>query len=294
MDKLTPESITIDEALALMVNMDYIPDGLTVLDMTSAFLEEAEVEYENAVIDRLPKEQLSIYKTRLEICTLRHELAETVLDALKLEVKSIDCSMLKLADLKSPVTRLTLDSVSEWAYDRYGFGISNDIQIVRINDSPPSNQPKVKWTDITIKIYKDYKIGWQVEGGKFQHSSFHDIGLIDKRKNSPNKEGVVLIGLSQKMKFPSGSTLGSADKTSCSRLRNALKKLTTISDDPFYKFNSDVGFKPLFTLSDDRHNSAQRAKKEATHEQYDEEIHAYATKDFEDEDDETGDYLKNL
>lgn len=292
MDRAIPESITIDEALALMVNMDYIPAGLTVLDMTSAFLEEAEVEYENAKIDRLSEEQVSIFKVRFDVCTLRHELAENIQDALKQEINNIQNAMLVVA-MESPVKRLTLGSVSEWAYDRYGIAIPIDIPIVGGSDLTNGSHRIASWEDVTIKIYKGYKIGWKVEGSKFQNSSFRKIGLMGDAQKSPNKQGGILIGLSQKKKFPIARTLIAADKTACSKLRESLFRLTGISDDPFYKYDPDQGWNPRFTLIDDRNNSDELLKKEAIHEQYDDDKHGHVNKDFEDEDDEAGDFLKD-
>jgi hypothetical protein len=47
-DKTIPSSITVEEAVARMVNLEYIPAESTLLDMTAARLEKAEVEHENA------------------------------------------------------------------------------------------------------------------------------------------------------------------------------------------------------------------------------------------------------
>jgi hypothetical protein len=54
MSKTRPSSVTAEEAVARMVNMDYIPDGFTLEVMLSAFREEADVELYNAKIDHLP------------------------------------------------------------------------------------------------------------------------------------------------------------------------------------------------------------------------------------------------
>jgi len=45
-------AVTVEEAVALLINLDYVPAGFSVTDMTSAFLEEAVVEYDNSRIDR--------------------------------------------------------------------------------------------------------------------------------------------------------------------------------------------------------------------------------------------------
>jgi hypothetical protein len=50
------QTLTVEEAVAEMVNMDYIPAGFTLLEMLAAFQEEAEVEYENARLERRSEE----------------------------------------------------------------------------------------------------------------------------------------------------------------------------------------------------------------------------------------------
>lgn len=57
MSKSAALSVTAEEAVALMINMDYIPSDFTLDDMLDAFSEEAEVAYENARIDRLAGSQ---------------------------------------------------------------------------------------------------------------------------------------------------------------------------------------------------------------------------------------------
>ena len=39
---LSMKIVTIEEAVGLMINLDYIPAGFTVLEMTEAFADEAE------------------------------------------------------------------------------------------------------------------------------------------------------------------------------------------------------------------------------------------------------------
>ncbi len=79
------KSINIDEAIALILNIGYIPEGLTALEMTAAFLEEAEVEYMNAGSD-YQADELSELKTRFEICEARHTLGLLLQKALQREI----------------------------------------------------------------------------------------------------------------------------------------------------------------------------------------------------------------
>jgi hypothetical protein len=62
--------------------------------------------------------------------------------------------------------------------------------------------------------------------------------------------------------------------------------LTGLSSDPFVAFNEADGWKPRFSLVDDRRNSEERAKRKAVHVPLD-----FEAPDFEDEDDEAGRFL---
>ena len=104
MSKSHPSSVTAEEAVARMVNMDYIPSGFTLEDMLSAFKEEAEVEHHNAKIDRLPDAQIESLEVRMEACEARRSLAKLLLEDLQNEVRNPELFFLKTVPA-SPVTR---------------------------------------------------------------------------------------------------------------------------------------------------------------------------------------------
>jgi hypothetical protein len=247
--KNDPSSITVEEAVAYMVNMDYIPAGLTLLEMLEAFLEEAEVEYQNARSDWT-------LKTRMESCISRYNLAELLLESLQHEADHPEDSMIVLAEEDSDEQRVTFDSVSYWAAYKYGIGITDSTTV-------DEDLKGVRWEHVTIKIWKDYKIGHAVKDGKFSRSNFKKIDLMGKNKKKPNLQGEILINLSQQKTYPDGTYIQKSEKTAISRLRNALCKLIPLSDDPFYKHNLHEGWEPSFTLIYDVDNADKRAKKKA-------------------------------
>lgn len=260
MKKVTPPSVTIEEAVSRMVNMDYIPPGLTLLEMTGAFLEEAEVEYENAKIDRMSEGRIAHFKSRMDSCSARHELVQRLLDSLQHEINNPKGSIIVCGNTYSGEQRITLESVSDWAADRYGIGISrhtHDLNIV------VDSNKKVCWKDVTIKIWKDYKIGFSFKNGKYKRSHFREIGLMGKSKNTPNQLGIILIGLSKKKIFPNGEYLKGGDKTAISKLRRVLYAWTGLSEEPFYQYNRGEGFQPKFELKYDVNNADERAKEKA-------------------------------
>lgn len=279
MSKSKPIAMTVKQALGAMVSMDYIPDGLSVTDLTEAFLEVAEVEYENARIDHLPEEEIERLKNKVDVCSIRHTLALSMQDELKWEVDRQDVSRITMISGHDQTEmNLEFESLSDWAFDRYGICISK-----------PAQAEHLRWEDVTIKIYKDWRIGYFL--GKKEHkiSSFQGIGLMGKRMLSPNETGLILIALCKGEKYPSGNRPLAAQKTAMSKLRSSLKKLTGMSADPFVQVNAGDGWKPRFKLVNDTRNADERAKREAQahHFQLDE------TRDFEDEDDAAGKWLKN-
>lgn len=148
-------AISLETAVARLVNLDYIPEGFSVLDMTQAFQEEAEVEYDNEAIDGLSDDKLLPLKLRVDACRARHALACTLLE-----------NIWKASDELEPATgggntstdkpAIGLRELADWASDRFGIAVPT-----------PARQAgtKVQWEDVTIKIYANWNIGWCKKGG---------------------------------------------------------------------------------------------------------------------------------
>lgn len=258
MSKSIPTTLTIEEAVALMIGLDYIPCGLTVLDMTAAFLEESQIEHESNT-------RSESFSLRHSACLARHQLAQSLLSALSHEASNPDTEYLVRSNDVSPTIRFSTESLNHWAQDQFG--------ITLWAPSKPSEQSEklvgLTWRDVTIKIYADYQIGYQIGHDRIRRSSFDKLGLIGKRKLTPNEVGGMLIALSQR---------GVADmskKTAISKLRTALRKIINFPGDPFPLINEVDGWKPAFNLIDDRRNADERAETEATHESYEENIHSF-------------------
>jgi hypothetical protein len=309
MKKSPPSSITIEEAVSRMVNMDYIPTGFSLLDMAEAFLEEAEVDYHNAKVDRVPPEDLKICALRVNVCTSRHLLAVSLLDHLKQELANPKTSSLIISPETTSSTRLELKSIADWSEEKYGISIPDwhildDVDCMHSVDdvTEHSYEAAPSWATVTIKIYKEYSISCFI-GKEQKRSHFRSIGLMGDRKNEPNFLGGILLGLSRGVKFPIKTNPECKDKTALSKIRKALKSLTDISEDPFYPINDSDGWKPIFKLIDDRKNADVRAKQRAVHvsyqavENYQAETKRYdldddiEAKSFDDEDDEAGAWL---
>jgi hypothetical protein len=287
MSKSIPSSVTAEEAVARMVNMDYIPEGFTLEEMLSAFSEEAEVEYDNAKIDRLPSERIEALKVRMEACKARWSLAQILLKALLNEARNIQESMVVRSPDSSSKPRYTLASVADWASYKYGIGIPEWWSTDSVNSTTSKVVPAdIKWEDIEIRIRKKNKIAYSHENEKWIEMTFDETGLLNKKTQQPNHQALILIGLSTGMKFPPSGTIKNSQKTAISRLRDSLRKLTGIESEPFTEFNKTDGWKPRFKLTDHRSDADNRAEKAAPHEPYDD------SRNYIDEDDDAGRFLR--
>lgn len=266
----TPKSLTVEAAVARLVNLGYIPTGFSLLEMLSAFQEEAEVEYHNARLEISPVDQLEILQIRVDICTARHTFARLLIDHLYKEIGNQESTIAVVTNDSSMEPLLNLSSVSDWASELYGIDIQDEIVPAQGAEKVVESDRNARWEDITIKIHEGYKIAHSTRGGGIKWSSFLNIGLMGMRKNGPNNLGGILIGLSADMKYPTGNAPSSSEKTAISKLRRALEKLTGITSDPFYPFSKDEGWKPRFKLIDDRKNADERAEREAKHVSFDE------------------------
>jgi hypothetical protein len=266
----TPKSLTVEAAVARIVNLGYIPTGFSLLEMLSAFQEEAEVEYHNAQLEILPVDQLEILRIRVDVCTARHTFARLLIHHLSEEIGNQESTIAVVTNNSSMEPLLSLSSVSDWASELYGIDIQDEIVPAQGAERVVESDRNVRWEDITIKIHEGYKIAYSNRGGGIKWSGFLNIGLMGKRKNGPNYLGGILIGLSNDRKYPTGNIPSGSEKTAISKLRRALEKLTGITSDPFYQFSKGDGWKPRFKLIDDQKNADERAEKEAKHVSFDE------------------------
>lgn len=276
---MTSTSVTIDEAVALMINWTYIPEEFSLLDVTGALMERAFQEYLDSVTtDDSDKLQLNL-QTHQKL----HEMAKHLHFRISYELGNLDDSLLKIApDSSDDERRLTVKSLDDWAFFECSISIPNQA----------ISKTNVDWKDVTIKIYNYYKISLFVNGKRKKQSDFRELGLMGKLKKEPNQLGGILIGLSQSEKFPKEITVEPKDKTAISKLRDSLIRLTGIKRDPFFPFNNGDGWKPRFKLIDDTRNAENRAKQRAVYVEYDDSKHGSITPDFDDEGDDAAKWLE--
>ena len=287
--------LSVEDAAAMLLNVDYIPPGFTLLSLLEAFCEEAEIDRDEAratSTSELAKQQT---QCRLDACTSRFNLAELLIELLRNEVELNPNSPLVASSASGP-RMIDLSELADWAADRYGISIPTS----SITPATPAQIPTGKrWADVTIKIQANHRIAYSFGDGKWRTKALSEVDLLNRRLSKPNHQAVILIGLAQGKRFPPPyrSKLESREAKAISLLRKSLVALTGLERDDPITFNTADGYRPAFTLIDDRGNADQRAKDRAIHDPWSEDVidvgdNAWSSPDFEDEDDAAGRWLE--
>lgn len=240
---------TIDETVALMINLDYIPPGVSLLEMTEAYLYVAEEDYESAKYEVSSYNKLEVLRLRVESCRCRHELAQSLIAQLTyeaenhcdLELENPDDVLLDI-DNQSPPKICYVNAI-DWAYDKLGISIPDLLIGRRIK--------KTAWEEVTIKINPKYRIGYKIKEGEFKYTTFEKIGLKGDDLFKENGEAKMLLTLAISSIYVGyQGTLPSNIRVKFTRLRKSLRKLASLKGDPFYPVNKGIGLKPRFKLID--------------------------------------------
>ena len=121
MAKELPKSLSIEDAAALILNIDFLPGSNRLREMLSYFMEEAESNRDKASA----QDERKKYDAMMVMHQYRFVFAKAVLDAIDAELDAINNgrdSILELEDETFGSEQLVTASVFSWAA-RNGFGI---------------------------------------------------------------------------------------------------------------------------------------------------------------------------
>tara|TARA_B100001964_G_scaffold213312_1_gene250111 strand:- start:547 stop:1572 length:1026 start_codon:yes stop_codon:yes gene_type:complete len=160
------------------------------------------------------------------------------------------------------------------------------------------------WNDITLRFLKNEFV--EVGGpSKKIKVSMDQLGLMNKTEAKPNVVFELLLKMEKDRK------VSIEQKHQVSRLRGTLEAKFNLPGDPF-QLEEQRGYVPNFKIIDDRNDADERAKSEATHVSHDDNIDYEGevkdlessddsddsvnqddlNKDYDDEDDQAGRYLR--
>ncbi len=151
-------SVTVEEAVALLLNLDHVPVGKSVLDVVSADQESAEEKYDGSTTVIKKRKNWNSAETvgavfetlfiriQEEVARSRSSLASNLFQAFEAEMRRPEASKLVQVPNSSAVPRLTVDSVNRWAMANFGLHIpglvksKKDRLFYQLPDSTPENE----------------------------------------------------------------------------------------------------------------------------------------------------------
>ncbi|MEH6517807.1 MAG: hypothetical protein V7742_14070 [Halioglobus sp.] len=142
-----------------------------------------------------------------------------------------------------------------------------------LSDNPASG---AMWNDVRIRILAEDRISYSIADSDWKIKLLSDVGLIDGRSNTPNKQFIVLLGIAADRTFGSGQKVSRPDKACKNKLCKALKQLTAVDGDPFLGRSTNEGYMPRFSVNDHRNDASKRIERSSTHVQYKDEYHQHA------------------
>lgn len=120
--KQLPETLSLDEAVAFMINLPFVPEKYSIKDLLEGFRNDAENSFHMAK-ENIEKD---LYNKLCEIQDLRMELARCVREAIAIEMDLVRdgySSKLKVDTSTFTADKIITPSLIEWA-DDIGFGIT--------------------------------------------------------------------------------------------------------------------------------------------------------------------------
>lgn len=250
--------ITLEQAVKRLTNMPGpIADGATVVDLAEAWIVYAEEGYRVADDDGADQEELAKLQRRIVACQARYELALKLHEALLDEWQNPDGSILDFSEQSSLQPRVSIDSLNAWAHDEFGMLFPSRYLKVR------SMSKKKSWEDVEIVLYPD-KISCTVGSTQAKIFSLMDVGLMGKKKKTPNNLYNILRQLSFGKMFPGcPDKVQGRDKTAISKIRKILQGIAELPGDPFRQYGEGVGWSPRFRIINALRRADDNAKRSA-------------------------------
>ena len=114
--KQLPETLSLDEAVAFMINLSYVPEKYSIKDLLEGFRNDAENSFHMAK-ENIEKD---LYNKLCEIQDFRMELARCVREAIAIEMDLVRdgySSKLKVDTSAFTANKIITPSLIEWADD---------------------------------------------------------------------------------------------------------------------------------------------------------------------------------
>ena len=121
------ELVSADEAVARLLNIDFIPSAYSLEHLLDGFVDEANARFEAAVGDRGQSIPIMAHMHAVHICELRVEMATYLLMSLRIQAEN---DLLIAKDSTSRTQMFNWEAVQEWALENFGIVVPDSVVIV--------------------------------------------------------------------------------------------------------------------------------------------------------------------
>jgi len=291
--------LDLEEIVALIMGVTYIPPGINLLELLEAFHSEAEVALHNYEMENANHhERIRQLEAVQRLADARVNYAKTLLHSLPSIMVSISASTQVPIQITLTSEKYSLSAFYDWAEENLGLTIFDKSQpyIIKTEASttikdgsettPESEQTQeidnlsksMFWTDITIELRPNDFITVKNKDQVIRRVPISETQFMSKQNGATNMSHALLVALSDNYGF---SPRGKDDKekgkraTQISRLGTALKDLVPrAKGDPIRLDSNASKYFPRFTLLDRRNDENERDRKNSPPIQYNEQTDA--------------------
>lgn len=144
------ELVSADEAVARLINIDFLPAAYTIENLLEGFVSEARDRCDAAKADPGQEGHIIGYRLALKICEQRLELAGYILEAI--QIQTLNGRLTAKNDGASRTQSLNWGAVQEWALENIGIVVPEPIAIIEsvdnsVTDKEPDDAGKTKAFD---------------------------------------------------------------------------------------------------------------------------------------------------
>lgn len=297
MNTIQDTYLDIEEIVALIMGVTYIPPGITLLELLEAFHEEAEVDLSNYETENADDhERIRQLEAVQRFADARVNYAKTLLHSLPSVMVSISASTQVPIQMTLTSEKYSLSTFSDWADENLGIILFDKSQPYTIkaetittekdgSETSPENGKSQEfdnsitlmlWTDITIELRPNDFITVKHKNRGIKRVNLSETQFMSKKNGSTNMSHTLLVALSDNYGFipkNKNNNKKGSQTTQISRLGAALKGLVPAAKGDPIRFDSTAyKYFPRFTLLDRRNDKNERSRKYSLHQQYNEEM----------------------
>lgn len=163
------DHVSIDEAVARLLNMDFVPAPYTVMELLEGFLLQAQEQYERIPSGTGNLTERNSHYAAMKVCQSRLDLGKVLLEAMESEIKR---GNLIAKSTTSSVQPLSWSAISSWA--EAAFGLSVFERVVAPQAKPKGDESMV-FDDDPVTVLDKELAGWKHKKLRYLLETFYAL-----------------------------------------------------------------------------------------------------------------------